>query len=74
MSDLSLSMIHLGIRLCATMLTSALLILVWMDATQIQVALLSYYAQELTTLALVPLAAGLLGSVLLEDILWYYRT
>lgn len=68
-SGLSRMLIEWGIRLCVAMLAAALITLVWADATQAEVVLLYYYAQELTMLALIPLSAGLIGAALLEDIL-----
>lgn len=69
-SPLSRLFMELGTRLCAAMLSAALLILVWADAADGRTALLLYYAQTMTALALVPLAAGHIGAALLEDILW----
>ena len=68
-SVLSRELLLWCVRLSGLLLTAALLSYVWADAAGCQVALLCYYGRELTGLALIPLAAGLIGMLLLEDIL-----
>jgi len=66
---LSRAVLCFGSRLSGLTLTAALVVQVWADASHRHLALLQSYAAELTTLALVPLAAGLAGALLLEDML-----
>ena len=69
MDELTHYVLTRGILLCCTLLAAALLMLVWTGPYTYSTAFLYFCAAELCDSALMVLGAGMLGAILLEDML-----
>lgn len=69
MKELSRYILSRCILLTCALLTSSLILLVWSDGYRVETDLLYAYANHMETMALIVLAAGGIGSALVEDTL-----